>query len=193
MPPPPPPPPPPQHPAQQNWCFDYEYNAKLHRMTTQTVRKKISNALHFKLTLLINDFTSYMALQCMTLKYRHKNSMHAHNGAPGSPIGQKCHPPPPQHPAQQNWCFDYEYNAKLHRMTTQTVRKKISNALHFKLTLLINDFTSYIKKCQTGTYFFGWVYIQVTCMLHSYLSHLDSAIFVLIIVFHHVLHATAQT
>ena len=39
-------------------------------------------------------------------------------------------------------------------MTTQNVRKKIPHALHFKLTLLINYFTSYIKKCQTGTYIF---------------------------------------
>ena len=44
-------------------------------------------------------------------------------------------------------------------MTTQNVRKKILHALHFKLTLLIKYFSSYIKKCQKGTYFFGWVYL----------------------------------
>ena len=44
-------------------------------------------------------------------------------------------------------------------MTTQNVRKKILHALHFEWTILIKYFTSYIKKCQTGTYFFGWVYL----------------------------------
>ena len=62
-----------------------------------------------------------------------------------------------KHPAQQKWCFDYENNDKLQRMTTQNVRKKIPHALHFKLTILIEYFTSYINKCQTGTYIFGWV------------------------------------
>ena len=50
-----------------------------------------------------------------------------------------------KHPAQQNWCFDYENNDKYHRMTTQNVRKKIPHALHFKWTILIKYFTSYIK------------------------------------------------
>ena len=59
-----------------------------------------------------------------------------------------------KHPAQQNWCFDYENNDKLHRMTTQNVRKKIPHAVHLKLTILIKYITSYIKKCETGTYFF---------------------------------------
>ena len=58
-----------------------------------------------------------------------------------------------KHPAQQNWCSDDKNKNKLHRMTTQNVRKKISHALHFKWTILIEYFTSYIKKCQTGTYF----------------------------------------
>ena len=40
-------------------------------------------------------------------------------------------------------------------ITTQNVRKKILHTLHFKLTILIQYFSSYIKKCQTGTYFFG--------------------------------------
>ena len=44
-------------------------------------------------------------------------------------------------------------------MTTQNVRKKILHALHFKYTIFIKYCSSYIKKCQTGTYFFGWVYI----------------------------------
>ena len=43
-------------------------------------------------------------------------------------------------------------------MTTQNVRQKILHALNFKQTSLIKYFLSYIKKCQTGTYFFGWVY-----------------------------------
>ena len=38
-------------------------------------------------------------------------------------------------------------------MTTQNVRKKILHALHFKQIMLIKYFSSYIKKCQTGTYF----------------------------------------
>ena len=65
-----------------------------------------------------------------------------------------------KHPAQQNWCFDYENNNILHRMTTQTLRKKILHALHVKWNFLIKYFPSYIKKCQTGTYYFGWVYIS---------------------------------
>ena len=48
-----------KHPAQQNWCFDYENNNKLQRMITQTVRKKILHALHFKLKKLIKYFSSY--------------------------------------------------------------------------------------------------------------------------------------
>ena len=46
-------------------------------------------------------------------------------------------------------------------ITTQNLRKKILHALHFKWTILIKYFSSYIKKCQTGTYFFGWVYITM--------------------------------
>ena len=82
---------------------------------------------------------------------------HAHNGAPGSPIEQKCHFFS-KHPAQQNWCFDYENIDKLHKITTQNVRKKILHVSHLKWTILIKYFRSYIKKCRTGTYFFGWVY-----------------------------------
>ena len=85
---------------------------------------------------------------------------HAHNGAPGSPIEQKCHFfLSTLLNKTENWCFDYENNDTLHRMSTQNVRKKIPHTLHFKWTILIKYFTSYIKKCQTGTNFFGWVYI----------------------------------
>ena len=42
-------------------------------------------------------------------------------------------------------------------MTTQNLRKKILHAMHFKWTT--KYFSSYIKKYQTGTYFFGWVYL----------------------------------
>ena len=44
-------------------------------------------------------------------------------------------------------------------ITTQNVRKKSMHALHIKWTIWIKYFSSYIKKCQTGTYFFGWVYL----------------------------------
>ena len=54
--------------------------------------------------------------------------------------------------------FIIKNNDKLHKMTTQNVRKKISHALHFKWTILIKYFTSYIKKCQDGNLLFGWVY-----------------------------------
>ena len=103
---------------------------------------------------------TYMALQRMTLKYRHKHNMHTMERL-HIPIEQKCHLFS-KHPAQQNWCFDYENNDKLHKMTTQNMRKKILYELHLKWTILIKYFSSYIKKCQTGTYFFGWVYRQVT-------------------------------
>ena len=46
-------------------------------------------------------------------------------------------------------------------ITTQNMRKKILHALHFKWTILIKYFSSYIKKCQTETYFFGSVYIYI--------------------------------
>ena len=65
-----------------------------------------------------------------------------------------------KHPAQQKWYFEYENNDKLHRMTTQNVRKKIPHALHLKWTILIKHCTSYIKMCQTGTYFL------IECSLH---------------------------
>ena len=55
---------------------------------------------------------------------------HAHNGAPGSPIEQKWHFFF-KHPAQQNWCLDYENNDKLHRMTIQNVRKDNSACITF--------------------------------------------------------------
>ena len=63
-----------------------------------------------------------------------------------------------KHPAQQNCCVGYKNNNKLQRVTIQNVRKKILHVLHFKWTILIKYFSSYIKKCQTGTYFYGWVY-----------------------------------
>ena len=44
-------------------------------------------------------------------------------------------------------------------ISTQNVCKKMLHALHFIRTILITYFSSYIKKCQTGIYFFGWVYI----------------------------------
>ena len=34
-----------KHPAQQDICFEYENNDKLHNMTTQNVRKKIPHEL----------------------------------------------------------------------------------------------------------------------------------------------------
>ena len=43
-------------------------------------------------------------------------------------------------------------------ITTQYVCKKILHVLHFKWIISIKYFLSYVKKCQTGTYFFGWVY-----------------------------------
>ena len=53
-----------------------------------------------------------------------------------------------------------QYNGKYGQwITTQNVCKKILHALHFKWTILIKYFSRYIRKCQTGTYFFGWVYI----------------------------------
>ena len=42
---------------------------------------------------------------------------HAHNGAPGSPIEQKCHFCPSAL-LNKTDVFDYENNNKLHRMTT---------------------------------------------------------------------------
>ena len=47
---------------------------------------------------------------------------------------------------------------------TQNVRKKILHALHFKWKFLIKYFSSYIKKCQTGTYFFWVEYIMCVCV-----------------------------
>ena len=46
-----------------------------------------------------------------------EQKQYAHNEAPCSPIERKCHFFS-KHPAQQNWCFDYENNNKLQRMTT---------------------------------------------------------------------------
>ena len=46
---------------------------------------------------------------------------HAHNGATASPIEQKCHFFPSTL-LNKNWCFDYENNDNLHKMTTQNVR-----------------------------------------------------------------------
>ena len=43
--------------------------------------------------------------------------------------------------------------------TTQNVRKKLLHALQFKWTILIKYLSRYIRKCQTGTYSVGWVYI----------------------------------
>ena len=71
-----------------------------------------------------------MALQCMTLKYRHTNSMHTMERLV-APLNKSA-TFFSKHPAQQNLCFDCENNDKLHRMPSQNVRKKISHALHFK-------------------------------------------------------------
>ena len=43
-------------------------------------------------------------------------------------------------------------------MTTQIVHNKIVFMLIFEWTNPMKYFLSYIKKCQTGTYFIGWVY-----------------------------------
>ena len=91
-----------------------------------------------------------MALQCTTLKYRHNNSVHTMERLVALLNKSVTFS---KHPAQQNWCFDYENNNKLHKMTIQNVRKKISHVLHFNWTILIKYFSSCIKKCQTRTYF----------------------------------------
>ena len=39
-------------------------------------------------------------------------------------------------------------------ITSQNVRKKILHVLHFKRIISMKYFSSYIKKCQAGTYFF---------------------------------------
>ena len=48
-----------KHPAQQNWCFDYESSDKLQRMTTHNVCKKFQHACmpYKKLKILIKYFT----------------------------------------------------------------------------------------------------------------------------------------
>ena len=40
-------------------------------------------------------------------------------------------------------------------ISTRNVRKKIMHALHLKWTIFVKYSSSYIKRCQTGTYFFG--------------------------------------
>ena len=74
-----------------------------------------------------------------------------------------------QAPYSKKLMFWYENNDKFHKMTTQSVRKKILHALPFKWTILIKYFMSYIKKCQTGTYFFGWVYILYCAIIEPLL------------------------
>ena len=65
-----------------------------------------------------------------------------------------------------------QYNSKYGQwITTQNVRKKILHALHFKWTILIKYFSRYIKQCQTGTYFFGWVYIWLLIKKKIYFVH----------------------
>ena len=101
-----------------------------------------------------------MALQCMTLKYRHNNRVHTMErlvtrlNKSATFFQATC-----STKLMLFWLWK-SYN-KLHGMTTQNLRKKITHVLHFKWTILIKYFSSYIKKCQTGTYFF-WlsVYIQ---------------------------------
>ena len=74
--------------------------------------------------------------------------------------GFQCHPLKRHRPAPN--CTNSlisQYSAEYEQwITTQNVRKKILHALHFKWTILIKYFLSYIKKCQMGTYFFSWVY-----------------------------------
>ena len=115
-----------------------------------------------------------MALQCMTLKYRHKNSMHTMERLV-APLNKSA--TFSKHPAQQNWCFDYENNDKLHRMNTQNVRKKILHALHFKWTILIKYFSSYIKSVRRELTFLVecisvciYPSIHLSIQLASYLS-----------------------
>ena len=72
-----------------------------------------------------------------------EQKQYAHNEAPYSPIEHKLVRLFSKHPAQQNWCFDYENSNKLQRMTTQNVRKKIVHVLHFKCIILIKYFSSY--------------------------------------------------
>ena len=68
-----------------------------------------------------------------------------------------------------------QYNGQYGKwITTQNVRNKIMHALHFKWTILIKYFSSYIKKCQTGTNFFGWVYL---CVLLQLTAGADLAFF----------------
>ena len=54
-----------------------------------------------------------------------------------------------------------QYNGEYGQwMTTQNVGKKILHALHFKWTLFIKYFSSYIKKCQMGTYYL----VECSCL-----------------------------
>ena len=50
---------------------------------------------------------------------------------------------------------------------TQNVHKKILHALLLNEQVWLN-FLSYIKQCQTGTYFFGWVYLGLFNQLICY-------------------------
>ena len=71
-------------------------------------------------------------------------------------------------PAFINSVFSQYKGVYVQWITTQNVRKKIRHAMHSKWKILIKYFSSYIKKYQTDTYFFGWVYItprQYPCRL----------------------------
>ena len=75
-----------------------------------------------------------MALQGMTLKYR-MHSMHTMKRLLLAQLNKSA--TFSKHPAKQNWCFDYENNNKLQRMTPQTVRNKNKSAC---IKFLINNF-----------------------------------------------------
>ena len=101
-----------------------------------------------------------MAFQCMTLKYRHKNSMHTMERLV-APLNKSA-TYFPSTLLNKTLFFYYENNNKLYRMTIQNVRKKISHALHLKWTILIKYFTSVYQKVSDGNLLFGLsVYLTV--------------------------------
>ena len=76
------------------------------------------------------------------------------HGAPGSPIEQKQQHFFPSTLLNQNWCFDYNNNNKLHSMTTQNVRKKIPHSLHLKWTIFDWIFHELYQKVSDGNLLF---------------------------------------
>ena len=83
----------------------------------------------------------------------------------------QCHALKRHRPIDEKWNFflapDFinsmisQYNGEYGlSLTTQNVCKKLLHALHFKWKILMKYLSSYIKKCQTGTSFLGWVYVH---------------------------------